>query len=245
MSQISIIIPALNEAESIGHVVSEMPWTLIAECIVVDNGSTDGTAAIAAEAGARVVRSPRGYGAACLAGSNAALPGSDILVYMDGDGSDIVADLRKLTEPILQGEADFVIGSRIRGRREAGSMLGSQVFAGHLVGAMLNLAQLGRRNKVRYTDMGPFRAIRRRSLNQLQMRELTYGWNLEMQIKAIKQGLRVREIPVDYRKRIGGVSKVSGDLKASAKAAVRIMEVLFRIGLSSHAKDGTAVSPEY
>ena len=236
MSQISIVIPALNEAESIGHVVSGMPWPLIAECIVVDNGSTDATAAIAAAAGARVVRSPRGYGAACLAGSNAALPGSDILVYMDGDGSDIIADLRKLTEPIASGKADFVVGSRIRGRREAGSMLGSQVFAGHLVGAMLNLAQLGKRNKVRYTDMGPFRAIRRSSLDRLHMCELTYGWNLEMQIKAIKQGLRVREIPVNYRKRIGGVSKVSGDLKASAKAAVRIMEVLFRVGLSKQAK---------
>ena len=176
---ISIIIPALNEAESIGHVVREMPWHMIAECIVVDNGSTDATAANARAAGARVLESPRGYGAACLAGSNAALSTSDILVYMDGDGSDIIANLPLLTGPIAKGEADFVLCSRIRGNREPGSMLPSQVFAAHLVSTLLRIFQ-----GVRYTDMGPFRAIRRRSLEALQMSELTYGWNLEMQIKA-------------------------------------------------------------
>ncbi len=223
--QVSIIIPALNEAESIGHVVAEMPWHLIGECVVVDNGSTDATAAIAQAAGARVVESTRGYGAACLAGSNAALATSEILVYMDGDGSDIIADLPRLIGPIQWDEADFVIGSRLRGKREAGSMLASQVFAGKFVGLLLRLFQ-----GVTYTDMGPFRAIRRSSLNQLQMAELTYGWNLEMQIKAAQHGLRIVEIPVDYRKRIGGESKVSGDLKASMKAAVRILEVLVRVG---------------
>jgi hypothetical protein len=226
MPQISIIIPALNEAESIGHVVSQMPWPLIAECIVCDNGSTDRTAAIAAAAGARIVHSPRGYGAACLAGSQAALPASDILVYMDGDGSDIIADLERLTAPIASGEADFVLGSRIRGTREPGSMLPSQVFAAHLVSTLLRLLQ-----GVRYTDMGPFRAIRRSSLEQLGMSELTYGWNLEMQIKAAQYRLRICEITVDYRRRIGGTSKVSGDWKASIKAATRILEVLFRVGL--------------
>jgi glycosyltransferase involved in cell wall biosynthesis len=226
-STISIIIPALNEAESIGQVVASMPWHLIAECIVIDNGSTDATAAIAAQAGARVIQSPRGYGAACLAGSKVALPSSSILVYMDGDGSDIIADLPRLVTPIQNDGADFVIGSRIRGKREPGSMLGSQVFAGRLVGVLLRLLGKGS-----YTDMGPFRAIRRTSLEQLQMSELTYGWNLEMQIKAAQHRLRILEIPVDYRKRIGGVSKVSGDLKVSAKAAVRILEVLFRVGFS-------------
>ncbi len=223
---ISVVIPALNEHESIGHVVASMPWHLIAECIVVDNGSTDGTGAIAAAAGARVIQSPRGYGTACLAGSNAALSTSEIIVFMDGDGSDIVDDLERLTSPIVAGEADFVLGSRIAGKREPGSMLPSQVFAGRLVGALLKVF-LG----ASYTDMGPFRAIRRSSLDELRMQELTYGWNLEMQIKAVQHGLRVREITVDYRNRIGGVSKVSGDLRASAKAAVRILEVLVRVGL--------------
>jgi glycosyltransferase involved in cell wall biosynthesis len=226
MPQISVIIPALNEAESIGYVVSEMPWSMIAECIVVDNGSTDATAALAVAAGARVIQSPRGYGAACLAGSKAALATSDIVVYMDGDGSDVIADLERLTSPIVRGEADFVIGSRMKGRREPGSMLPSQVFAGRLVGFLLRLLQ-----GVRYTDMGPFRAIRRSSLEALKMQELTYGWNLEMQIKAAQHNLRIREISVDYRARFGGVSKVSGDWKASVKAATRIMEVLLRVGL--------------
>jgi glycosyltransferase involved in cell wall biosynthesis len=225
---ISIIIPVLNEAESIGHVVAEMPWHLVAECIVVDNGSTDDTAPIASAAGARVIQSPRGYGAACLAGSNAALPTSDILVYMDGDGSDIIAGLERLTAPIINNDADFVIGSRLRGQREAGSMLSSQIFAAHLVGSLLRLFQ-----GVRYTDMCAFRAIRRSALDQMHMSELTYGWNLEMQIKAAQLGLRILEIPVDYRCRIGGISKVSGDWKASFKAATRILEVLFRVGLKN------------
>jgi glycosyltransferase involved in cell wall biosynthesis len=223
---ISIIIPALNEAESIGQVVSEMPWELISECIVVDNGSTDATGSIAARAGARVVQSSRGYGAACLAGSKAALSPSTILVFMDGDGSDVISDLPRLVNPILNDVADFVIGSRIRGRREPDSMLGSQVFAGRLVGVLLRAMGKGD-----YTDMGPFRAIRRTSLERLQMSELTYGWNLEMQIKAVQHKLRIREIAVDYRRRIGGVSKVSGDFKASARAGLRILAVLFRVAL--------------
>jgi glycosyltransferase involved in cell wall biosynthesis len=226
MSQISVIIPALNEAESIGQVVAEMPWHLIAECIVVDNGSTDATAAIAAAAGARVVTSPRGYGAACLAGSQAALPTSDILVFMDGDGADIIANLERLTAPIAAGDYDFVMGSRIRGKREPGSMLFSQVFAAHLVGTLLRLF-LG----ARYTDMGPFRAIRRSSLESFHMSELTYGWSIEMQIKAVQQRLRILEIPVDYRCRIGGVSKVAGDFRASFKAGTRILQVVFRVGI--------------
>ncbi len=224
--RVSVIIPALNEAESIGQVVSEMPWQLIAECIVVDNGSTDRTAEIAKAAGARVITSPRGYGAACLAGSNAALSTSEILAYMDGDGADIIAGLSRLLTPIQANEADFVIGSRLRGTREPGSMLPSQLFAARLVGFLLRIFQ-----GVRYTDMCAFRAIRRSSFQQLQMSELTYGWNLEMQIKAVQHKLRILEIPVDYRNRIGGQSKVSGNLSASFRAAVRILEVLFRVGL--------------
>ena len=223
-SVISVIVPALNEAESIGHVISGMPWSLIAECLVVDNGSTDATAAIAQAAGARIITSPRGYGAACLVGSKAAISSSTILVFMDGDGSDVISDLPRLITPIENNQADFVIGSRLRGNREPGSMLASQVFAGRLVGILLRLLGKGR-----YTDMGPFRAIRRTSLEQLQMSELTYGWNLEMQIKVTQHHIRILEIPVDYRTRIGGTSKVSGDLKASIKAAARILQVLFRV----------------
>jgi glycosyltransferase involved in cell wall biosynthesis len=226
MSRVSVIIPALNEAEAIGRVVGEMPWGRIAECIVVDNGSTDGTAEVARAAGARVVESARGYGAACDAGAKAAVESSEILVFMDGDGSDVIADLERLVGPIERDEADFVIGSRLRGQREEGSMLPSQVFAGRMVGWLLRLTQ-----GVRYTDMGPFRAIHRVSLNELHMTEMTYGWNLEMQIKTCQYGLRIVEIPVDYRKRFGGTSKVSGDWRASVKAAVRILEVLLRTGM--------------
>jgi len=225
--KISVIIPALNERESIGQVVASMPWDRIAECLVVDNGSTDGTAEVAALAGARVIASPRGYGAACLAGSLAARPETEILVYMDGDGSDVIDHLPQLTGPIERGEADFVIGSRIRGHAEPGSMLGSQLFAAHLVGFLIRIFQ-----GVRYTDMCAFRAIRRSCFERLQMSETTYGWNLEMQIRVAQHKLRILEIPVNYRNRIGGVSKVSGDLRASFKAAVRILEVAFRIGLA-------------
>jgi glycosyltransferase involved in cell wall biosynthesis len=227
MPQVSIIIPALNEAGAIGQVVAQMPWPRIAECIVVDNGSADSTGAVAAAAGARVIQSPRGYGAACQAGSVAALPASDLLVFMDGDGSDIPADIDRLIGPIERGEADFVIGSRLRGTREPGSMLPSQVLAGRMVGWLLWITQ-----GVRYTDMGSFRAIRRSSLEKLQMSEMTYGWNLEMQIKACQHRLRILEIPADYRCRIAGESKVSGDLSASFKAAARILKVLFHTGLS-------------
>jgi glycosyltransferase involved in cell wall biosynthesis len=236
VNQISIIIPALNEEESIGFVVSEMPWHLIAECIVVDNGSSDRTAERARAAGARVVQSPRGYGAACLAGSNAALPETEILVYMDGDGADEISGLERLVAPIASDEQDFVVGSRLRGNRQPGSMLSSQVFAGRFVGLLLRVFQ-----GVRYTDMCAFRAIRRSSFEQLGMSELTYGWNLEMQIKVAQHRLRILEVPVDYRNRFGGVSKVSGDFKASAKAAVRILEVLFRVGLNRRALPPPAV----
>jgi glycosyltransferase involved in cell wall biosynthesis len=201
-----------------------MPWGEIAECIVVDNGSTDATAEVARAAGARVVRSPRGYGAAMRAGVAAALPTSDVLVLMDGDGSDVVEDMPRLAGPVLRGEAEFVIGSRMRGRREPGSVNAAQVFAARLIGWLVKMLY-----GFRYTDMGPFRAVRREALERMGMREMTYGWNLEMQIKAVKMGLRVMEVPVDYRCRIGGESKVSGNLKASVKAGVRILGVLARV----------------
>ncbi len=222
---VSVIIPALNEAESIGFVVGQMPWAAIAECIVVDNGSTDATATVAAAAGACVVTALRGYGSACMAGVQAASPGSDILVFMDGDGSDMLTALPLLVGPIARGEQDFVMGTRLGPvRREPGSMLPSQAFAGWMVGAVIRLV-----HGFRYTDMGPFRAIRRTSLEALHMQERTYGWSLEMQIKAVQHRLRILEVPVGYRARYGGVSKVSGNWRASLKAATRILEVLFRV----------------
>jgi glycosyltransferase involved in cell wall biosynthesis len=225
---VSVVIPALNEAEVIGPVVRELPWNLIHECLVVDNGSTDATTAQALAAGARVITSPRGYGRACAAGAAAADPASDILVFMDGDGSDVSSEMGQLLQPIQDGECDFAIGSRIRGKREPGSMLVSQIFAGWLAGVLLRLLY-----RVRYTDMGPFRAIRRDSLAALGMCEETYGWNLEMQMRAAKQGLRIREIPVSYRNRAGGVSKVAGSLSGSIRAAVRITQTLIRVASNS------------
>ena len=194
--RVSVVIPALNEAESIAAVVREMPWPLIHECIVVDNGSTDATAAEASAAGARVVAaSQRGYGRACAAGAAAAE--GDILVFMDGDGSDVSAEMDQLLRPI---------------------------FAGWMAGLLLRLLY-----HVRYTDMGPFRAITRHALESLHMREQTYGWNLEMQMRAAQCGLRIREIPVSYRKRSGGESKVAGSLTGSVRAAIRITQTLFRV----------------
>jgi glycosyltransferase involved in cell wall biosynthesis len=224
---VSVVIPALNEGEVIGAVVRELPWHLIDECLVVDNGSTDATAAEATAAGARVITSGRGYGRACAAGAAAAKPTSDIVVFMDGDGSDVSSEMGNLLGPIEANECDFVIGSRLRGTREAGSMLVSQIFAGWLAGVLLRILY-----GVKYTDMGPFRAIRREALERLQMREETYGWNLEMQMRAAKAGLRIREIPVSYRNRAGGVSKVAGSLSGSVRAAIRITQTLLRVASS-------------
>jgi glycosyltransferase involved in cell wall biosynthesis len=222
---VSVVIPALNEAENIAAVVREMPWDLIRECIVVDNGSTDATASEAKAAGARVVCQPqRGYGRACAAGAAVADAGSNILVFMDGDGSDVPTEMGQLLQPILAGDCDFVMGSRMRGKREPGSMLTSQMFAGWLAGLLLRLLY-----RVSYTDMGPFRAITREALNRLQMREQTYGWNLEMQMRAAQCNLRIREIPVSCRKRAGGISKVAGSLSGSIRAAIRISQTLLRV----------------
>ena len=226
---VSVIIPALNEEEPIRGVVGECLATKItSEIIVVDNGSTDGTADRARKAGARVVTEPRhGYGRACMAGVRALSPSCDIVVFLDGDGSDCPEFMRQLVDPVASGTYDFVIGSRTRGRREPGSMNFQQIFAGRLAGWLMSMLY-----GVRYTDMCPFRAIRRDALEQLSMIEQTYAWNLEMQMKAARAGLRVLEIPVNHRCRSGGVSKVSGTLRGTFVAGSRIVTTFVRIALA-------------
>jgi glycosyltransferase involved in cell wall biosynthesis len=225
---VSVVIPALNEEEPIADVVRECLTTGIPrEVIVVDNGSTDRTAERARAAGARVVIAPRGYGRACAAGVAAASPECDIVVFLDGDGSDCPEFLNQMVDPIARGEYDFVIGSRTRGKRERGSMNAPQILSGHFAGMLMSILY-----GVRYTDMGPFRAIRRSSLESLGMREMTYGWNLEMQMKAARNKLRILEIPVNHRCRAGGVSKVSGTLRGTFVAGARILTTFLRIAFA-------------
>ena len=227
---VSVIIPALNEEEPIAAVVAECLTTnLPSEVIVVDNGSTDRTAETARTAGARVVVEPLpGYGRACATGVRALSPECKIVVFLDGDGSDCPELMGKLVQPIVDGEQDFVIGSRTRGKREPGSMNFPQIFAGRLAGRLLSILY-----GVRYTDMCPFRAIRREALDRLMMREKSYGWNLEMQMKAARNGLRILEVPVNHRRRAGGVSKVSGTVRGTFVAGSRIIATLLRIAFET------------
>jgi glycosyltransferase involved in cell wall biosynthesis len=224
-SRISVIIPALNEEEPIADVVRGCLATgLPSEVIVVDNGSSDRTAARAQEAGARVVPAPRGYGRACAAGVAALATGCEIVVFLDGDGSDCPELMDRLVRPIVDNTHDFVIGSRTRGERESGSMNAQQIFAGYLAGWLIRPLY-----RVRYTDMCPFRAIRRDALDRLGMKEQTYGWNLEMQMRAARGGLRILEVPVNHRCRTGGESKVSGTLRGTFVAGARILATLVRV----------------
>jgi len=216
------VIPALNEEGSIARVVTAVPRDVVGEVIVVNNGSTDRTEGVAARAGARIVREPaRGYGAACKAGLDAATD-ADILVYLDGDASDQPQELAQILAPVARGEADLVIGSRLLGRREPGAMPPHALFGNWLTARLVRLLY-----GVRITDLGSFRAIRRKDLLALDMQERTYGWPVEMIVKAGKRGYRIHEVPVTHRKRVGK-SKVAGTLMGSLKAAYFILFTTFR-----------------
>ncbi|MGB5647898.1 glycosyltransferase family 2 protein [Muriicola sp.] len=228
MKEILVIIPAYNEANSIGKVISEIP-DLVTEIIVVNNNSTDNTAAVATAAGATVLfEGQMGYGYACLKGINYASKRSktpDIIVFMDGDYSDFPEDLHKVIAPILSGDADFVIGARQKALREQGSMTPQQVFGNWLATSLMKLLF-----RASFTDLGPFRAIRFEQLKALEMEDKTYGWTVEMQLKAVKRKIAYTEVPVRYKKRIG-ISKVSGTIKGSIFAGIKILGWIFKYSI--------------
>lgn len=220
---VSLIIPALNEAESLGFLLNEVPLGLVQQVIVVNNGSTDNTAEVAQAAGAVVIHEPRrGYGFACAAGTAAAE--GDVLVFLDGDGSFVPGELINLLTPLAQGQADLALGSRMR--RNSVVMPFHQRF-GNLLFAWL----LRQRFDLRLTDLGPYRAVRRELLLKLNMQEHTYGWPLEMIIKTARLRSPIVEVPVTYRPRFAGHSKVGGTLRGSILAAYRFFYVLLRYAI--------------
>ncbi|MDZ4721168.1 MAG: glycosyltransferase family 2 protein [Roseiflexaceae bacterium] len=220
--RVSLIIPALNEADCLGSLLAEIPAGLIQQVIVVDNGSTDATAAVAAASGALVITEPRrGYGFACAAGVRAAT--GDAIAFMDGDGSFVPGELAALLAPLSANQADFVLGTRTKGGMTPGSMPPHQQFGNWLVAALLRWMY-----HVQLSDLGPFRVIRRDLLDTLDLRERTYGWPVEMMIKAARQHARIVEVPVRYRPRFAGESKVGGTLRGTLLATYRILSVTFR-----------------
>lgn len=225
--RIGVVIPALNEEQAISRVIADIPdW--VDEIVVVDNGSSDRTAEIAQQCGAVVVQeSERGYGAACQAGI-AALKNAGIVVFLDGDYSDHPDEMRDLLDPIIEARAELVVGSRVLGEAECGALTPQQRFGNWLACVLMR-----RLWGAAYTDLGPFRAIRRDALESLNMTDRKFGWTVEMQIKAAKTGLASREIPVSYRPRIGA-SKISGTLRGSFKAGVGILGLIARSALSAH-----------
>ena len=220
--KISVIIPAFNEEESIGLVIKSLPQKKIKEIIVVDNGSTDKTAYIAKEHGARVVdEAYRGYGAACLKGVSE-LNEPEIVVFLDGDFSDFPEEIESLVNPIINNQADFVLGSRMLLPQSRISLLPQARYGNLLAVFLLKLFF-----QHQFTDLGPFRAIRYKSLKELKMVDKNFGWTVEMQIKAVKHGLCIKEVPVQYRKRIG-VSKITGTISGTFKAGFKIIFTIFK-----------------
>jgi glycosyltransferase involved in cell wall biosynthesis len=221
--KLSVIIPALNEEESLPFVLGELPWSSLDQVIVVDNGSQDRTAEVAAAHGALVVHEgQRGYGAACLAGVRAGLE-ADILIFLDADGSFDAQEIPRLIDPIERGQAELVLGSRLAGRREPGAMPLHGVFGNWLLAMAIS-----RLAGIRISDLGPFRAIKRATLERLRMEERTYGWPSEMIVKAVQHGVPIREVPVSYRRRRGGQSKVSGTWRGTLGATYRILRVTLK-----------------
>lgn len=228
MPQLSVVIPTLNEADAIGLVIRELPIGLVHEVIVADGGSTDGTQAVATAAGARVIDAGHGYGRACLLGAQAADAASGVIAFIDGDGADRADLIERIADPVLSGTNDLVLATRTRGPREPGSMLWHQILAGRLAGLGIGLAY-----RARYSDMCAFRAINREALNRLRLREMGYGWNLEMQIQAARARLRILEVPLPYRRRSGGSSKVAGSLSGTLRASWHIATACLRIAAST------------
>ncbi len=220
----AVVIPAHNEESSIGKVIAAIPRAAVSEIFVVDNGSVDRTARAAEEAGATVVPEPRkGYGYACTTGIVRAMEQSpEVIVFLDGDYSDYPDDLPTIVRPIQDEGYDLVIGSRMIGTREPGAMLPQAIFGNWLASLLIRFFW-----GYRFTDLGPFRAIRSDALARLRMSEMTFGWTVEMQVKAAKLGLRCTEVPVRYRRRIGS-SKVTGTLSGTIKASYRILFTIFK-----------------
>ena len=228
MTRISVVIPAYNEENAIANVISEIP-TIVNEIVVVNNNSTDATVAVAQAAGATVLtENNKGYGYACLKGLAYLKAGNtpDIVVFLDGDYSDFPKELNLLVQPIIDNKVDFVVGARVKEKREEGSLTPQQIFGNWLACYLMRLLF-----NSEFSDLGPFRAIRWETLEALEMGDKTYGWTVEMQLKALRQKIPYQEIPVSYKKRIG-VSKVSGTVKGTIFAGAKIIGWIFKHYLS-------------
>ena len=225
-ASVGVIIPVLNEESTIGGVLQDLPREWVDAVVVVDNGCTDGTGRVARSFGARVVSEPRrGYGWACLAGM-ATLKECEVLVFLDGDHSDCPSELPSIVAPVLDGEADMVVGSRVLGNCEKGALTPQQRLGNLLTTRLMSLL-FG----CKCTDLGPFRAISMEALKKLNMTDKNYGWIVEMDVKAVRAGLRVMEVPVSYRKRAGGRSKVSSTFSGTVKAGAKMLFTVFKHAL--------------